>query len=142
MASKTSPRQRSLVIILIVLGIGFTAFFGIRSFHAYKKFNGHRPPPPGKPGEVETDVELIRDWMTISLISKTYHVPEKDLFDMVQINPLGNHEKSLKDLNEEYYPDSDGFVLEKVKATVKNLQSPPMPDAAPQTASTPTAPAP
>jgi hypothetical protein len=128
MTSKASPRQRTLVFILILLGIGFTTFFGMRSFRAYKKFDGHRPPPPGKPGEVETDVELIRDWMTISFISKTYRVPEKDIFDAIQITPLGNHEKSLKDLNHEYYPDADGFVLETVKAEVKKLQPAPLPD--------------
>jgi hypothetical protein len=66
-------------------------------------------------------------------------VPEKDIFDALQITPLGNHEKSLKDLNHEYYPDSDGFVLETVKAAVTKLQPPPTPDSAIQAVSTPTA---
>jgi hypothetical protein len=138
MSSQVNPKQRALVIGLIIFGILFTIFFGMRAFHAYKKFNGHRPPPPGK---IETDVELLRDWMTISFISNTYRVPEKEIFDALMITPLGNHDKSLKDLNRDYYPSTNGFVLETVKATLLTHQPPPQPDSAPATVSTPTAPA-
>jgi hypothetical protein len=128
MSSTTSPKQRAVVIGLIVLGILFTIFFGMRAFHAFRKFNGHRPPSPGK---IETDVELIRDWMTISFISKMYHVPEKTIFDTLNITPLGSHDKSLKELNDDYFPDQDGFVLERVKAAILAHQPPPPPDASP-----------
>jgi hypothetical protein len=140
MLSKTNPKQRALVIGLIILGILFTIFFGMRVLHAFKKFDGHRPPPPGK---VETDVELIRDWMTVSFISKMYRVPEKDIFDALGVSPLGSHDKSLKDLNRDYYPNKDGFVMDTVKATITaHLAShPPQPDSAPTTDSPPTAPA-
>ena len=139
MLSKANPRQRALVIGLIILGILFTIFFGMRAFHAFKKFGGHRPPPPGK---VETDVELIRDWMTVSFISKMYRVPEKEIFNALNVSPLGSHDKSLKALNNDYYPDKDGFVIEMVKATILAFQaSHPPPDSAPTAVSTPTAPA-
>jgi len=121
MFSQANPKQRALVIGLIVLGILFTIFFGMRAFHAYKKFGGHRPPPPGK---VETDVELVRDWMPIPFISRMYRVPEKNIFDALKIPPLGNHNKSLKDLNRKYYPNQDGFVLSTVKATLLAFQQP------------------
>ncbi|MBV5267035.1 MAG: hypothetical protein JZU67_00635, partial [Burkholderiaceae bacterium] len=114
-------------------------FFGMRAFRSYKKFNGHRPPPPGK---VETDVELIREWMTVSFISKTYQVPEKTIFDALKVSPLGSHDKSLKDLNNDYYPDKDGFVMETVKVTILAHQPLPPPDSVPTTVSTPTALAP
>jgi len=135
MFSKANPKQRALVIGLIILGILFTIFFGMRAFHAFRKFDGHRPPPPGK---VETDVELIRDWMTVSFIAKTYRVPEKMIFDALNVTPLGSHDKSLKDLNHDYYPDKDGFVLDTVKATILAHQPPP-PDSAPTTVPSPTA---
>jgi hypothetical protein len=140
MSSKVTPRQRALVIGLIIVGIGFTAFFGMRALHAFKKFNGHRPPPPG---EVETDVELIRAWMTVPFISRMYRVPEKTIFDALGISPFSNHDKSLMDLNQEYYPDTDGFVMDLVKTTILAHQPPPTPDAsrAPSAAPPLTAPA-
>jgi hypothetical protein len=138
MFSKANPKQRTLVIGLIILGILFTVFFGMRVFRAFKKFDGHNPPPHGK---IETDVELIRDWMTVSFIAKTYRVPEKDIFDALKVTPLGSHDKSLKELNKDYYPDKDGFVMDTVKTTIIALQPPPPPDSAPTTVSTPIVPA-
>jgi len=140
MFAKTSKKQRTLVIGFIVIGIAFTTFFGMRVFHAFKKIDGYGPPPPGK---IETDVELIRDWMTVSFISKMYHVPEKDIFDALGVSPLGSHDKSLKELNNDYYPNKDGFVMDTVKAAILAFQaSHPSPDAAPTTVSPPTALAP
>jgi hypothetical protein len=138
MLSDKTPKQRALVISLIILGILFTIFFGMRAFRAFKKFEGHGPPPHGK---VETNVELIRDWMTVSFVSKMYRVPERELFDALNVSPLGSHDKSLKALNEDYYPDKAGFVMDTVKATILAFQSSHQPpDPAPKTVSTPTAP--
>lgn len=139
MSSHTSPKRRTLVIGLILLGILFTVFFGMRAFHAFRKFNGHRPPPPGK---VETDVELIRDWMTIPFISRTYQVPPDVIFEALKIPPQKGHEKSLKVLNEEYYPSQDGYVLGLIKETILAHQPPPAPDSAPTAVAPLTAPAP
>lgn len=140
MSAKVSKKQRALVIGLIALGIVFTVVFGVRSFHAYKKFNGHRPPPPGKPGKVETDVEFIRSWMTVPFIAELYAVPERPIFEALKIAPLEeNREKSLRDLNREYYPDLNEFVLETVKAAVAELQTKPAVDSNSKAVSTPTA---
>jgi hypothetical protein len=128
MFSKANLKQRALVIGLIILGILFSIFFGMRAFHSYKKFNGHHPPPPGK---VETDVELIRSWMTIPFISELYRVPQPVIFDALKIPQQGNQEKSLKDLNHDFYPDADGFVLDKVKTTILANPPPPTPDPIP-----------
>lgn len=141
MSSHISSRQRALWIGLITFGVLFSAFFGLRTLHAIRKFNGHRPPSAGK---AETDVELIRDWMTIPFISRTYQVPPELIFETLKISPQKGHDKSLKELNEEYYPDQDGFVLNLVKETVaaNNASRPPLPASAPTTISPPTAPAP
>ena len=139
MSASTNPKQKWLVIALIILGLLFTVFFGMRAARAFRKFDGHRPPPLG---EVETDVELIREWMTIPFISHTYHVPEKFLFEALDISPIKNHEKSLEDINQEYFPDKDGYVLELVKATVLAHQPPPQPDSAPTAAAPLTPPSP
>jgi hypothetical protein len=110
----------------------------MRAIHAFKKFNGHRPPPPEK---IETNVELLRDWMTVSYISKTYYVPEKTIYEALNITPLGNHDKSLNAINQEYYPDANGFVLGTVKATLLAHQTIPTPDSVPTAFPPPTPPA-
>ena len=135
MSSKTRAGQRTLVIGLIIIGILFTAFFGMRALHAFRKFNGHRPPPPNK---IETDVELIRDWMTIPFISRMYQVPPEVFFEALNIPPQKDHDKSLKILNEEYFLDQNGFVLSQVKETILAYQA----LRPPTVVSSPTAPAP
>jgi len=121
-------QQRVLTITLIVIGILVVGFFGLRTFRAFGKFRGHRPPPFAPAADVqqqvEADVELIRDWMTISYIQHAYHIPPKVLFEALDIPPKGNEDKSLKQLNDEYFPNDDGIVLEKVKAAVLANQPP------------------
>ena len=133
----TPSRQRALVIGVIVSGVLIVGFFGWRTLHAFRDFRGHLPPPPFVPAEnqaVETDVELIRDWMTIPFISRMYQVSPRALFDAVGISPMGNGEKNLAQLNAEYFPNQPGMVLEVVKAAVQANQPPPTP-VSPATAS-------
>ena len=117
----TPPRVRTLIFVLIFIGGLIVGFFGLRTLHAFREFGGHRPPPPPSAAEaegIETDVELIREWMTIPFISKMYHVPPNVLFDALGIPANKNQEKSLKRLNREYFPQADGIVVEKIKAAV------------------------
>jgi hypothetical protein len=113
-----SQKQRALIVGLIGIGLIIIGFFGLRTARAFRDFHGHRPPPPFSTKPVETDVNLIRDWMTVPFISKMYHVPSPLLFEALGIHAHGNQEKSLKQLNEEYFPGASGIVLEKVKAAV------------------------
>ena len=121
-------RQRALITGFILFGIVIVGFFGLRTVHAFRKFRGHHPPPlpPAESQQIETDVDLIRDWMTIPYISRTYQVPRKLLFDALGIPPRGNEEKSLAQLNEEYSPQAPGIVMEVVKAAIRANQ-PPLP---------------
>jgi len=125
----TPKLQRLLTISLIVIGTLIVGLFGLRTVHAFRQFRGHRPHPfaPAQAQPAQTDVELIRDWMTIPFIERTYHVPPRMLFDALGIHPLGNEEKSLAQLNKKYFPNEDGIVLEKVKAAVLANQPPPAP---------------
>ena len=118
MDAPSNPKQRNFVNGLIILGLMFVVFFGLRTVRAFRDFREHRPPPPFATKHIETDVNLIREWMTIPFISKTYHVKPDLLFEALEIPEQGNREKSLKQLNEKYYPQAKGIVLEKVKAAV------------------------
>lgn len=129
----TPKRQRALVFMLIGLGVMIVGVFGFRTLYAFREFRGHRPPPPFAVENVqdaETDVELIRDWMTIPFIARMYRVPRHILFEALKIpNSRSNDEKSLRQLNEEYYPDVPNHVITLVKATT--LANLPVPTAIP-----------
>ena len=116
----TPARARTLTFILIFIGGLIVAFFGLRTLRAFREVREHRPPPHPAPNaeQIETDVEIIREWMTIPFIAKAYQVPANVLFDALGIPPERNREKSLKSLNREYFPQAKGFVLEKIKATI------------------------
>ena len=123
----TPTKQRALVTILIGLGIIFVGIFGLRTAHAFRQFREHRPPKPApfETGQPATDVELIRDWMTLPFIGRMYHVPTPIIFEALGIaKTKANEEKSLKQLNEEYFPNQPGLLLELVKATVQANLSP------------------
>ena len=118
MNAPDSSKQRNIVVGLIVLGLLIIGFFGLRVVRAFREFRGPRPPPPFATERIETDVTLIRDWMTIPFISKMYRVPPDILFDSLGIRPHGNQGKSLKQLNEEFFPEAEGLVLAQIKATI------------------------
>lgn len=125
-----NAKQRELTIALITFGLVLVAFFGLRAIHAFRRIHeggfGPGKPPPAR----ETDVDLIRDWMTIPYIAKAYGVPDRVLFQALDIPELGNRNKNLHELNLDYYPDQDGIVLEKVKAAILEIR-PPFPLASP-----------
>ena len=123
----TPLKRRALVTALIGLGLIIVGFFGLRTARAFRQFHGHRPPPPFETQQSATDVELIRDWMTIPFIAKMYHVPAQVIYQALALSPHDNKDKNLKQLNEEYFPEQPGFVEEKVKATVAENLPPPIP---------------
>ena len=125
----TPARQRRLILGLILIGFLIASFFAFRALFSFREFRKHGSPPPFAeaieklPEEAEeTDVELIRDWMTIPYIGMTYRVHPKTLFDALGISPRENEEKSLLQLNEEFFPDQPGIVIELIKGVVQANQ--------------------
>jgi hypothetical protein len=125
----TPAKQRILILGLIVLGVVIVGFFGMRALHAFRKFDGHRPPkfPPPGSEPAETDITLVRDWMTIGYLSHTYRLPPKLLYEALDIHPRDNEDKSLKQLNDEFFPDQPGYVIETVKAAIQDHLPPATP---------------
>jgi len=118
-------KQRILTIGLIALGVWIVTFFGVRAVHAFNHIRegGFGPGRP-HPLPSETDVELIRDWMTITYIARAYGVPDHMLFKELRIPEKDNREKSLKELNVAYFPDQNGFVLDEVKKAITTHRPP------------------
>ena len=139
--TERSNTKRILVTGLTLFGCLLIFFFGLRAVHAFRKFGG-TPPPQRPSGEVETDVERIRDWMTVPFIARMYGVPEETLFEALEIPEEGNRKKSLEELEKKYYPNSKGTVIEIVKATILAHPPPPTPDSPPMPDALPTTPLP
>jgi hypothetical protein len=142
MNNQINPRQRNFVVGLIIIGLMFVGFFGLRTARAFRQFHGHRPPPPFEGQHIETDVTLIRDWMTVPFIGRMYHVPPPILFEALDIPEEGNQDRSLKQLNEKYFPEAEGVVMEKVKAAVLANQTQPVQASSDTPGNPPVAPSP
>jgi hypothetical protein len=123
-------KQRLAITVLILMGVLFVGFFGLRAARAARHIReggyglGNPPPLPS-----ETDVELIRDWMTLPYIARTYGVPARMLFKELKIPNEGNREKSLKELNDKYFPDQAGFVQDEVKKAINDHRPSALPTA-------------
>ena len=130
MATKT---QRTLVLLLVAAGVLIVGLFGLRTFRIWRELREHGAPPgfPEMYESKESDVELIRDWMTIPFIAKLYRVPPPMLYKALGISPRGNQDKSLTQINEEYFPGAPGIVETKIKAAVLENLPPPLPTHAP-----------
>ena len=130
MATKT---QRTLILALVAAGMLIVGLFGLRAFRIWRELREHAAPPdfPEMSEPIETDVELIRDWMTIPFIAKLYRVPPPMLYKALGISPHRNQDKSLTQLNEEYFPGDPGIVEAKIKAAVLENLPPPLPTQAP-----------
>ena len=127
---------RFLVLSLIAIGLILVAISGPRAYQAWREVRGHRSPPnlimEAMPDA--TDAELVRDWMTIPFIARMYNIPPSEFYKALDIPQRGNEEKSLTQLNSQYYPEAPGFVETTIKAVVlENLPqeepspSPPVP---------------
>lgn len=129
----TRARQQILILALIATGLLLAGLFGLRSLRAYREFRVQRPPPAfsADAQTVETDVGLVRDWMTIPFIAKMYQVPPAVLYKALGIPSQGNRDKSLKRLNEEYFARVPGFVENTIKAILLVNVEIPIPTLAP-----------
>jgi hypothetical protein len=120
-AAGPGKTQKILTIALIVLGVAVVLFFGLRTFRAFGRMRPHGPPPPG--AHIETDVELIRGWMTIPYVARAYAVPEPAIYESLNLTPVPELDhKSLADLNKDYFSGQPAYVLEHVKEAVTEFQ--------------------
>jgi hypothetical protein len=88
-----------LTIVLVIVGLGLTGFFGTRAYRAYSRLQ-----PAGLSAST-TDVEAIRGWMTLPYIARAYGVPEDALFAALGIPKAGNQQLSVRQLVAKYDRD-------------------------------------
>ncbi|MDD2922976.1 MAG: hypothetical protein PHQ36_11895 [Anaerolineales bacterium] len=116
-----TKKQKILTFIFIVIGAAAMIFFGMRAIRSVMRMRGAGPfgkPPPAD----QTDIALIRDWMTVPYVARMYNVPPDALFKSLGLADRENRKKSLKELNDEFYPDQSGVILAHVQAAVQSMQ--------------------
>ena len=99
--------------MLLGLGIALVIFFGLRITRAFMHMRQIEFRPE------RTDAQDIRGWMTLSYISKAYHLPPYYLYEWLRIKKVDENERlSLVELNRRYYPERKNYVLEQVREAV------------------------
>ena len=105
-------KQRFFTAGLIIIGLFIIVFFGMNTLRAFKHMRGHGPFNGKPPTANQTDVELIRDWMTIPYIGNMYDVPPEALFFSLGIKPGKDiAKKSLLELNDQFSDGNDALGL-------------------------------
>jgi hypothetical protein len=106
--------------LLIGLGLVLVLLFGFRLAHAIGRWGA---PPPPQALEAATDTSLIREWMTIPYVARTFGVPEGALFEALGIPERQNRWKNLVEINKEYFPEQAGLVVARVQEVVLAFQA-------------------
>lgn len=97
----TPPRrpilsQRSIAILLVVVGVLLVGMFGLRAFRSFTgiRQNGLDSGPPG--------VERIRGWMTVPHVADIYDIPASEIFAELGLPEAGSEQLSLEQIARQY----------------------------------------
>lgn len=109
-------KQKTILLILAVIGILLVIIFGIRTFRSFTRF--HRAPPP----PMSEDISSIQGWMDLGYVNKVYGVPPDYVLAELGIPQSEIKRMSLAQLNQRYFPGQKGYVVEQVKKIVGQYQ--------------------
>lgn len=112
-------KRKLWVGLLIGLGTLIVLLFGFRLVRELRHIGS---PPRPQPFAASTDVTLIRDWMTVPYIAHTYGVPPPALFDALGIPDKENREKSLAEIDAQYFPGQEGRTLALLQEAILTFQ--------------------
>ncbi len=116
-SARKNSLERWLVVSLVVVGLLLIVIFGLRAVKSYRRIRHTQLPIH------TTDVEAIRNWMTISYLSKVYQVPEDYLFTRIGVPPDHNQRISLRRLGQRYRPGQPDALVKAVKEAISEYQS-------------------
>jgi hypothetical protein len=108
--------RRFYLITLFIIGVALAIFFGSRAF---RNFNHIRE---RKIGGGETNVELIRGWMTVDYITKMYHVPPDVVLKAFNLPVASNQNRSLGSLIKATGTSNPEDLLAQVKKNINDFQ--------------------
>jgi hypothetical protein len=121
--------RRAALILLIVLGVGMTIFFGARAVRSFRDLQYIREQGLDRG---TASVDAIRGWMTIRFIAVAYAVPEEYLYSELAIpfdkrnanSPLGrlNTDYQLGESPKGNYP----AIIDKAQAAITAYRANPV----------------
>src|SRR4051812_19998424 len=121
---------RTLAALLIVIGLGIIALYGLRAFRAYREFQYIHAQGLDRGA---ARIEAIRPWMTVRYIGVAYAVPEEYIFARLNI-PYNrrNVNETLRRLNAEYNmgvsPNGDyPRIIDLVEQAIRDYRANPAP---------------
>lgn len=123
MTGRTSPnappskRERIVFILMIVVGIGLSGFFGLRTVKSYVRLQRMGLDVGA------SHVEHIRGWMTIPYIAKAFQTPQAYLFKQLGIPQEGYQKHSLVELNEAYDLGGREAILKAIQEAITRYRS-------------------
>jgi hypothetical protein len=107
---------RFYLLVFLIFGLILTVFFATRAFHGFQRVRSN------KFGGGESNVELIRGWMTVEYITKMYHVPPNVVLSPLNLPVDGNEKRSLESLIRMSGTTDPKGMLEKVKTSINQFQ--------------------
>lgn len=99
-------------IIVGVIAIVAALVIGYRSLGRLY----HSPLPRPR----QTDISMIKGWMTLPLLAHTYHIPEHVLYERLKIED--REQLSSLDIIAKNHNESPSEFLERVKGTITLIQ--------------------
>ncbi|MEI8131385.1 MAG: hypothetical protein WCG34_03055 [Leptolinea sp.] len=108
--------RRIYLSILFFIGIGLAIFFGIKAFRNIQRIQSM------KFGGGETNVELIRGWMTVDYITKMYHVPPDVVLKPLNLPVKSNMKISIGSLIKAAGTSNPEVLMNQVKASINDFQ--------------------
>lgn len=122
---KNFPGLPGWLALLILAGLLLVLVFGWRAISSFRHLRG----APMRPGPDAGEIDKIRGWMTVPYVARLYNIPEGYLWKKIGLSAEGNQASSLAELTVKYYPEHDLYVLNQVKAAVRDffLERPPRP---------------
>jgi hypothetical protein len=122
-------KARLLPIILIVVGLAITVFFGLRAISSFRQLQyiHQQGLDRGVAG-----VEAVRPWMTIRFVAVAYAVPEEYLYSQLEIPfERRNADRALGELNRDYQlglsPNGNELVIiDRIKAAINAYRANPV----------------
>jgi hypothetical protein len=107
--------------ILVAVGILSILIAGFLSFRIFQRLS-HKPPLIPR----QTDVSLIKPWMTIPYVAKTYAVPKEVLFEKLNLDPNKYRKESIESIAKNKAINQDSLIT-ALKETITEFKSSPPP---------------